>query len=328
MSTAKLQSLMTQIRSNARLDEADVVAMRREVFADNHIAIDEADTLFEINNLSGKPESWTQLFIHTITTFLVRQTMPHGYVNQANAAWLMARIDHDGVVETHTELELLLNVMERADRVTEELEMYALAQVKQAVLHGTGFLGRGHPLQPGAIGEEEVKVLRRVLYATSGEGGSGIGRSEAEALFDLNDAVDDADNHESWTRLFVGGIANHLMMVAAWRAPDAAEALRREKWLEQPSPGFLRGAIGTFGSMEKLRGAFTSPSINSQASYSHTNTAHLLEAERITDGEASWLIERLNRDGKLCDNERALLHFLKEESPEVHDSLMPFIQAV
>ena len=328
MSTAKLQSIMTHIKSNARLEEADVVAMRREVFADDHIAIDEADALFEINNLSGKPEIWTQLFIHTITTFLVRQTMPHGYVNQANAAWLMARIDHDGVVETHTELELLLNVMERADRVTEELEIYALSQVKQAVLHGTGFLGRGHPLQPGTIGEEEVKVLRRVLYAASGEGGAGIGRQEAEALFDLNDAVGEADNHESWTRLFVGGVANHLMMVAAWQAPEAAEALRREQWLEQPSPGFLRGAVGTLGNMGKLRAAFSAPSINTQASYSHTNTANVMEAERITGGEASWLIERLNRDGQLCDNERALLRFLKEESPEVHASLMPYLQAV
>jgi len=327
MSTPHLQSLLGNIRRNAQLTEGDVIAMRREVFADNTISIDEADALFEINNLSGKPDVWNDLFIHTITTFLVRQTMPHGYVNQANAAWLMARIDHDGAVETHTELELLLTVMDRADNVTQELEMYALAQVKQAVLHGTGYLGRGHPLQPGIIGEAEVKVLRRILYAASGEGGSGIGRREAELLFDLNDVMGEADNHESWKRLFVGGVANHLMMVAAWQAPDANEALRREQWLEQPSPGFLRSALGNLGNMGKVRDAFTAPSINSQASYSHTNTANVMEAERITGGEAAWLIERLNRDGKLCTNERALLQFLEEESPDVHGSLLPYLHA-
>ena len=322
MSTAQLSSLLTQVKTKGSFDKADVLTLRQTIWADGAVSHEEADTLFEINHLGHKPKVWPDLFIDAITNFLVHQTMPHGYVNQANAAWLMARIDHDGVVETHTELELLLNVMKHAHNVTDELEAYALAQVRHAVLKGTGYLGRGHPLEPGVIGEAEVSVLKRVLYSCSSEGGIGISKQEAEALFDLNDACVNRVNHESWTRLFVGAIANHLMMVAAWDEPDMQEALRREHWLEERGKGFVMPSFKNLSSA--FKGLFSAPQT---AGFTNMDKANVAAAERVTAHEASWLIERLNRDGVLHKNEKALLSFLKAESPELHDSLRPYLRA-
>ncbi|MCF6275256.1 MAG: hypothetical protein L3J05_05785, partial [Robiginitomaculum sp.] len=95
-----LRELLEKILAASPLDDGDVLNVRRTVFEDGHITVQEADMLFQINHLPGKPDTWFDLFLEGITHFLVRQTMPHGYINQANAAWLMARIDHDGVVET------------------------------------------------------------------------------------------------------------------------------------------------------------------------------------------------------------------------------------
>jgi len=320
MSKTQLNSLLTQIKSQGSLDESDILALRKVIWDDGAISLTEADALFEINHLANKPKDWPALFIEAITNFLVSQTMPQGYINQANAAWLMTRIDHDGIVETHTELELLMNVLKRANNVTEALEIYALEQVKQAVLSGKGYLGRDHALQPGVIGEAEVDVLKRVLYACSSEGGIGISQREAEALFDLNDASADAENHESWTQLFVGGIANHLMMLAAWEEPSAREALRLDNWLETPGKGFVMPNFKGVG--EAFKTLFAEPEIQ----FTSMNTGAVLDAERVTAGEAVWLIERLNRDGILHKNERALLSFLKAESPEIHASLAPYLR--
>ena len=320
MSKTQLNSLLTQIKSRGSFDESDILALRKVIWDDGAISLTEADALFGINHLGHKPKSWPPLFIEAVSSFLVNQTMPQGYINQANAAWLMTRIDHDGIVETHTELELLLSVLKKAHNVTDELEMYALEQVKQAALGGKGYLGRGHALEPGVIGEPEVDVLKRVLYSCSSEGGIGISQLEAEALFDLNDACANAENHESWTRLFVGGIANHLMMLAAWEEPTAQEALRLDNWLETPSKGFVVPSLKGIG--DAFKTLFAEPEIK----FTNMNTGAVLNAERVTAGEAFWLIERLNRDGILHKNERALLSFLKAESPEIHESLSPYLR--
>ena len=321
MCSTDLSKLLAEIKNKGRVEQNDILALRKQVFGDNAISMDEADALFTLNQLSQKPVEWQDFFIDAITNFLVRQTLPKGYVSRANAMWLMARIDHDGVIETHTELELLLNIMKRADNVTEELEVYALTLVKYAVLNGTGFLGKDRALQAGVIGEAEVNVLKRVLYSCSSEDGIGISKREAEVIFDLNDACAHAKNHESWTRLFVGAIANHIMMLASWNEPEAREALRREKWLEGRGDGFLLPKFEGF--TEALISIFSKPTA---LKFTNMNKVRTRQAERVNAGEANWLIERLSRDGQLHENERALLRFLKEESPQIHESLLPYLE--
>ena len=45
------------------------------------------------------------------------------------------------------------------------------------------------------------------------------------------------------------------------------------------------------------------------------------EAEEVTSEEVKWLADRIGRDGVIHANERALLKFLSEESPDIHPSL-------
>jgi hypothetical protein len=44
-----------------------------------------------------------------------------------------------------------------------------------------------------------------------------------------------------------------------------------------------------------------------------------------SEPEAGWLAERIGRDGRLHQNEKALLRFLKQESPRLHESLQPLL---
>ena len=67
-----------------------------------------------------------------------QSSAPRGYVSEENAAWLIARIDHDGRVDTLSELELLVKVLETALNAPASLKDYALRQIEDAVLSGTG----------------------------------------------------------------------------------------------------------------------------------------------------------------------------------------------
>lgn len=322
MNDPTLSDLFSFVLIQETFTDAHVADFRRIFFNDGSISMQEADQLFEINNLKDKTENWDELFIEAITAFLIFQTMPVGYVNQANAAWLMARISADGVVESRTELELLLRVMKLAKNVTPELEKFALEQVNHAVTEGNGVLSKGRQLQPGIIGAAEVDLIRRVIYACSSEGGISITKMEAEVLCDLNDACADAGNHESWQALYVGALANHLMMVAAWEEPDLQEAVRTQNWLEAPVRGIFKPS---FSRLFKQRLSIFAA--QDRVQYSHMEEQSVARAEQITEREASWLIERLNRDNVLNTNEIALLKFLEEECPDIHSSLLPMIKA-
>ena len=61
--------------------------------------------------------------------------------------------------------------------------------------------------------------------------------------------------------------------------------------------------------------------------FSNMDVHAVASAEQVTEREASWLIERINRDGVLNENEKALLKFLEEECPNIHNSLVPMIKA-
>ena len=48
--------------------------------------------------------------------------------------------------------------------------------------------------------------------------------------------------------------------------------------------------------------------------------------EPVTAAEASWLAERIGKDGKLTPTERALLTFLKAESPSIDPALQQLVE--
>ncbi len=319
MASAELLDLLHTANRENGLSDQQLSVLRQHVYADGHIDVNEADMLFQINTTSKTlPEAWKEFFVGVITDFLIRQTPPKGYIDESNAAWLMARIDHDGVVDLETELELLLYVMRQAKRVPERLERYALEQVRASVLEGRGYVAtQARHAQPRQIDSYEVELLRHLLYASAGSNGIGISRLESEFLFDLDEATRMSSNHPSWKELFVKANANHLMLMGSASAVSLDEARRQEEWI-QSETGLEFNLVKSFKSWFSQKDEVASRWLD---------TTGIEQAEKIDAMEAAWLIQCLNRDGSLSPNERALLDYLAAESPEIHQSLLPFIQA-
>lgn len=312
----------------AYLTEVDAIDMRRRVYADGRIDPAELEALFDRDEKAvGRDPAWTALFVEAVVDYLVMQVEPHGYVDDANAGWLIDRISVDGVVQTESELEALICVLEKARTCPARLAAFALQQVKTVVLEGKGPLADRRELEAGRVTRADVELMRRVLYAAGGDGNIAITRAEAEVLFDINDAVAGAENDPDWTDLFVKALANCLMAASGYVAPSREEAIRRSEWLASESAG-----IGDFfGRMVSggLRGVIDA--YYSNDSWAERNAAFdqsIRSSEAITEAEADWLVSRLMRDGTLHHTEKQLLQFIANESGHIHPNLMGLIDQV
>lgn len=315
-----------------RIQSEDVIMLRREVFGDGVVSKSEAEALFALDaSCKEKCAEWPVFFCEAIADFIVHQEKPAGYISEENAAWLVRSISRDGMVDTVTELELLIKSLETARSAPESLSAYALEQVAHAVIDGKGPLVGGRELQQGVIGRAETDMIRRILYAAAGEGNVGITRSEAEILFRLNDKTIETANDPAWTELFVKALANSLMCASGYAPPPRDVALRQEAFFDNTQAdvsGFfgkmfadgLRGVLDAYQQDRPLDEAWAER--NDQVAQAGGN------AEAIDANEAKWLAERIGRDGVLHENEKALLDFIKRESPSIHPDLKPLLDKV
>ncbi len=174
----------------------------------------------------------------------------------------------------------------------------------------------------------DVAIIQRVIYGGGSDGGFTVSQQEAELLFEINNTTVEAENAESWRDLFVKAVANYVMFPrGAPVAPDAKKALRREAWLsDRRGIGGLLVAmgrsIGDAGIGEALAEVDLFGTRRRNRIASVVNRARVASArESIDEAEAAWLIDRISEDDVLHDNERALLAFIKEKSPQIPPSL-------
>ena len=319
---------VAEIRARGSIKDADVLKLRRNYYADGQITADEAEIIFTLNDACPVQDpGWADCFVETITDYIVDQCKPEGYLTTENADWLIARISRDGRIETKTEMELIVSVLDKARWVPQSLVRFALEQVKDAVINGTGPLRSGTKLEPGVVTEADVDLLRRIIYSFGGDGNLAVTQPEADILFDIDAATAGADNHPSWGDLFVKAIANCVMAASGYATPSREAALARDAWLDRRgdlSPDKMTAGMGS--GFKGLFEGYREQSEEERAIARLTQQKiEIVTNEAVTAVEAGWLAERIGRDGTLSPNERALLMFLKAQSPLIHPHLQALV---
>lgn len=320
------------LSSRDRIDPEDVLLLRREVFRDGVVTRGEAEALLALDaSRSEKCAEWPIFLVEAITDFIVHQEAPAGYISADNANWLIDAISRDGVVNSLTELELLIHALEKARSAPEHLSAYALSQVAQAVTEGSGPLVKGGKLTPGLIDRAEVELLRRILFAFGGGGNSAITRAEADVLFSINDRTVEEMNDPAWSELFVKAIGSHVLAGSGYQPASREEALRHEALFEMAEVdiGGFFGRMVSGGVSGILKGiAATDGLDNAWAERNAAREGERAAAAHVNETEARWLAEKIGRDRLMHENERVLLAFIRREAASVHPELMPLIDKV
>jgi hypothetical protein len=292
--TISFSGLAAELTAKAAIGADDTLALRRVAWPDGKIDPAEADAIFDLNTLC-------------------KETSPEWVdVDDAQANWLMAKIDSDGRVDSLGELTLLVKILEAATNVPDALKTYALRQIEQVVLTGEGPTRDGGSLDTGSISEAEVKLLRRILFAQASDGPGLISRAEADMLFRVKDATLGANNGPGWQQLFVQAVGNHLMAHSDYAPLARDEAARLDAFMNDThvSIGGFFSRIGKANFTEAFSSLFGAKA----ARVDHD--ASVAADRAIAPDEAAWLKAQIDADGSLDPLEKALLAFVADESGE------------
>ena len=302
------------VTATGSITPEDILALRRSVWSNGLIDAGEAEQILAINAANREPcAEWTDFFVEALSVWLIDQQEPRGYVDDAQAEWLIARLDRGSGVETMAELELLVRVLEKATSAPARLRQFALAQTERAVLEARWPTRDGAMLEPGRVTAGEARLLRRLIFAAGSDRPAAVSQAEAEMLFRIKDATRDADNAPEWRQLFVQGVGNHL------QASGGAEPLARER--ERELERFIAapaGGLGSFiGRMARVHPNGLTTATRDVLSFGRKPVTRDWEGEAeraaaIDPGEQSWLDGQVQADGEIDAYEQALMDFLKD----------------
>ena len=321
-----LAEALSALDGKALLGPDDAVAIRGVVYGgDCAISQAEADALFQLNADAGTlSREWRDLYIEAMADFVVRQQDPAGYVDDAKAAWLIAAISRKNHIR-EDELEMLIHVLETADQVPDRLSAFVFGLVETLLMKGFE--------RDGALAPANIERLRRVLFAGGGDGAVAVSRHEAEALFDMNDAMKGAVVDQAWTDLFARAVGNAVLYEARWTA-DRARETRDEAWIADTSThpfGRMGAALSSGakaaamadGFRELLHWDFMNHNLEPIEA---ADEAMETRAADVSADEAHWLVALLRRDGQLDANERAVIDFIRANARSVDPSLQSLVE--
>lgn len=309
------RELASKVAADGAITPDEILSLRRDGWGDGKIVPDEAEAIFAINDAIAAPSAeWSDFFVEALGEFIINAVEPKGYVSEAQADWLIGRIDHNGKLDSLTELELLVRLAERALSVPQSLRDYALAQIEQAVLTGEGPTRRGGTLEKGNVTKGEADLLRRLLFASGSDRPAGVSRAEAELLFRIKDATLGADNAPEWKRLFVQGVGNYLAGFTSYQPVSRERAAELESFMNDTRSslgGFARRLGKSFlrddffdVAADALGGQRSDPGLDERIG----------SARKVDLTEQTWLEARIDGNGQVDEYDAALLEFLAEES--------------
>lgn len=308
------------IAERGSIHDNDVAELRRSILDSDGVSAAEAEQLMALSaQCAVQAPEWAEAVRDVLVDFVVHRSQPDGYITQENAEWLIGALAPEGYLTSRRDLDLILAVMDEARWSPAILIAFALEQVRLAVVANEGPLRRPEHAH-GRIRDEDVELVRGMIYAFGGDGSIAITRAEAGLLCDINDALDPDNPNEAWTELYIKAMANFLLANSGYAPPSREEALRNDIWLEnrnEITPLEVVKSVAKL-SLDDVMGIYRSQS-KEECSMARLDRQYreMVTGEVLDGDEAEWLIERLNRDGRLTEAELALIAYVRENAVEI-----------
>lgn len=311
-----IETRLAAIGVDGFVTAAEVLFLRRTVFADGVVSERELDAIFALGDRApdGDPE-WPQFFAEVVADFYLREEDPQGYLTTDEFDELQARISRNANAN-QLERTLLVKLMESAIETPPEMSAYTGREIKDAIL------AKDIP----AVDKDDVMLIRRWLFAAGGDGYVGVTKAEAEVLFEINDAVKTGASNPAWGDLFALGVINHLMANLGYSAASREEAMARHAFISDHSVNVGGMFQKMFSSVASAFAAVGKKDETAHQQQSSIRERAVADAAPVTPEEAAWLADRIGRDGAFDENEQKLIERMKELEADLPDELKALVE--
>ncbi len=302
----------------------DVLFLRQQVYKDGIVSKTELNSLLGLAERAPEGDlEWAEFFGEVAADYYFREELPHDYITESAFIDLKSHLTRYGETVTPLMLSMVIMLVSKSTASPPAMSEFIIEQIRSAIQERH---------EDPVITAQDVVLIRNFLFASGGDGNVMITRAEATLLFDLNDMTICSDNHVSWSELFVKAIANHIMGYIGYVAPSREEALAQWEWMQDTNiniAGFFKRMVS--GSLSTLQNIY-SPSDN-QNDKATDNTFDKILKSRLshTEGsaspqDASWLTDRIGRDGIMDDNERAVIAYIRDLSTDLPTTLQALLE--
>ena len=296
----------------------DVLAMRKAIYSEGDASRSDLEKLIALGPQAGSDPAFRHLIAEVAEDVFVQQVDPEGYVGEADAAWLIARLSEGGGLSCPAEFAILTSVLSHAVEAPASLSAFAVREIEKAILTGRRDALGGADHEPGIVTAEDVEALRLVAFAPTRGNSLHVSKAMAEALFDIAHATATAANAPEFADFFVKAVGNYLMGVAFIGTPERSEVLAHEAELVKPTGfGAFFSALMRGPSSADVADALESTEAKEEDADFRRNIeteSRLDAAEKIDAGVAQWIVAHLTRGGELTEAEKRLLTFLRDEA--------------
>ena len=318
MPNENIETLIRSVGADGHVSADDVIFLRKNVFADGVVNRAELAALFALAEKAPQGDrEWFDYFAEASADFFLREEEPAGYLTEEEFQHLEAFVTRDGKKASSIELGMLVALMEKATETTSTMAEFTADQFRRLI--------RDRSKGAARVSGADAALLRRYLYASAGDGSIAINRDEAELLFDLHEMTIGADNDPAFADLFIKAVAAHLMAHVGYQPLPREEALRLHAWVTDqtvnPAGFFGRMVSGGLAGIRESYGR--KQSFASKKNEDDAIAAAI--AERVTAQEADWLADRIGKNGKFDDVERALLHYMRELGADLPPKLSALV---
>ena len=335
---AEITQFAKIVASSGKVEASQIAELRRAIYSDGIVSRAEAEVLFDIERArKAHSDAWSQMFVEALTDYALNREPPAGYLSDDTAGWLIGEITKRKVPSTDAEIELLINIVEKATEVTPAFSAYALRLVKDMVIYADGTDARGRLHAGMRVTEADVDSLQRILWGAGSEGHTAVSLAEAEALFAISHATAGADNDPRFDEMFARAVGNYLLGATGRSVPPRGVALRRESEgaYRADVVGVLSGALAGVTKVGSARNvlntimeAMDDPMDVAFERSNFERDVAIDAVEIMTPQKAGWLIEHVGQNGVMTAPEKALVRFVAREAGTIDPSLKPLIDKV
>jgi hypothetical protein len=197
---------MSKFRQSAkRIAASDVVSLLCEVYCDGVYRREDAEALIAFDrDFSDPTDEWCSFAAHAIADHVLRRLEPIDAIDAKKAAWLTKVLAPSGQGLTRSGAGALRLIAEQATAMPVSFAAFVIRSIWIPA-------DLSHAQFAPAVTARDVALLNKVLKSAAGKPDVPVSLLEAEALFDLHDAVAAKRNHVSFDALFFRAIANFLL---------------------------------------------------------------------------------------------------------------------